>query len=264
MKPVLSTRRLTALLCVFFLLALMTLPLSANAPSAGDLMEGAGDLIGEDAGAMIDSLLHITSIEDVNALLGGYDTFVLIIVAVAALLFGMFGYRLFRLAIFVGGLGAGWVLGSTIYTFIEPLLPEASPEYIPILVDVICAVVIAFIANKLINAGIFLASAAGAFFFLSGFQPFNLLVDQIYAEENDMKYMIARILVALLVGVIALKLTRPVMIITTGTAGGMISGVSAMVAINMTSNALIETVVCILLIILCLVVQFRTTGKRHH
>ncbi len=271
MKPVLSTRGLFAIMCVLLLLAFMAMPLSAEIvlpqnplEGAGDLMEGAGDLIGDDATQIIDSLLHISSIEDVNALLGSYSPAILLIVAIAALFLGMFGYRLFRLAIFVGGLGAGWILGTTLYGFIEPLIPETAPEYLPVIVDIACAVIVAFIANKLVNAGIFLASAAGTFFFLSGFQPFNMLVDMIYAEESDMKYMIARILVALIVGFIALKLTRLVMIITTGTAGGMIAGVTTMVVINQTSNTMIETVVCMLLVVLCLTIQFRTTGKKHH
>ena len=271
MKPVISTRKLTAVLCFLLLLALMTLPLSAESmipgdlmEGAGDLMEGAGDLIGDDASEMIDSLLHIGSIEDVNAMLSGYSPAMLLIVAVAALFFGMFGYRLFRIAIFVGGLGAGWILGTTVYGFIGPMLPETVPEYLPLIIDVVFAVVVAFIANKLINAGIFLASAAGTFFFLSGFEPFNLLVDAIYSDDADIKYMVARILVALIIGIIALKLTRPVMIITTATAGGMIAGIAAMVSFNMTENTMIETVVCLLLIVLCLTVQFRTTGKRRH
>ena len=88
MKPVLSTRGLFAIMCVLLLLAFMAMPLSAEIvlpqnplEGAGDLMEGAGDLIGDDATQIIDSLLHISSIEDVNALLGSCSPAILLIVA---------------------------------------------------------------------------------------------------------------------------------------------------------------------------------------
>ncbi len=261
MKASPTARTLTAVLCLFLLAFFMTLPLAASEAPIPNL--DPEEIVGADTMSFITSLLRVSSLADVNGIVAAYDTGVLILVAIVALLFGMFGYRLFGIAIFTGAACAGFVLGSMLYGFVQPILPENLPSYLPIIVEIVFALTAIAVAFKLVKAGIFLATGAAVFFFLSGFELFNLFVDLIDSESGDVKYLIARLLVALIVGLIALKLTKPVMIITTSAAGGMIAGIAAMVLIGQAENLVIESVICTLLVILCFVVQFRTTRKKH-
>ncbi len=259
MKTSFTSRTLILMLCLILLAAFAVLPVSASAAPAspGTLSDT------ESVADVADSVILAGGIEDVNALLSAYDTTVLLVVAAVALFIGLFGAKLYRFSIFMGGFGAGWILSSTLYNFIAPILPADLPTYAPILFQLVVGILFGVLAGKLIRTGIVLASAAATFFFLNGFELFNMLVDLIYAGEFDAKYLIARILVSLIIGLLALKLTDLIMMIVTAAAGGMIAGVAAMVMLGQAQNILLETIVCILLIVLCLVVQFRTKGRRH-
>ncbi len=257
MKLTRSNRALQFLLCFVLLAALLCLPAVAD-----DLLGEAGDLLGgmpEEFGGISSLIMDIHSIADANILLSTLEPTVLILMAAVALVFALAGYNLFRIAIFAGGFGGGWILSTFVYDWFLSLGvvdPSEIEEYVPFIVYALGSLLLAGLAFKILKVGIFAASAAATYFFLQGFPLLNGLVDMIYAEDNDIKYLIARILIALLVGVLALYLTRPVMIVTTAAAGGMVAGLSIMVLLGQTENEMVELLVALAIVALGLSVQF--------
>lgn len=255
MKLMQPNRALQFFLCFVLLAVLLCLPAAAE----GVIPEIPELDIPPEFTEISDLIMNIHSIADANLLLAGLEPTVLWIMAIVGLVFALAGYNLFRVAIFAGGFGGGWILSTFAYDWVLGLgiLPEEIPEYVPYIVYVIGSLLLAALAFKILKVGIFAASAAATYFFLQGFPLINGLVDMIYPEENDIKYLIARILVALLVGVLALYLTRPVMVVTTAAAGGMVSGLAIMVAIGQTENEMVELLVALAIVALGISVQFR-------
>jgi hypothetical protein len=213
----------------------------------------------------IASILSINSLEDANAFLDHYSIGILLITALIALLMAFWGYRSLHFAVLLGGFFAGWTIGTALYAWIHKagLLTklEPIPSFVPYLLSTLLGVLTAFIAMRIIRAGIFLASTASAYFFLNSFPSLNQTIDQLITEDIDAKYMIVRLIIALLVGALALLFTRVVLIIVTGAAGGMIASIAIMVAIEQTANINLELALGLILAIIGMIVQF-TTGRR--
>ena len=260
---------------LLFLLVLLfcgALSLSA-APAQGlpDLQEQAQDLLTEvedsnpDIMAFAGSVLAVDSIDDANALLSQYSPAVLLIVVACALVFALFGYRLLKLAIAFGGFAAGWLLGDAVYSFLidNGILsdPDALPAYLPLVICLVCGVLAALLARRLILFGIFLAAAAGCYFFLNGLEFFPALVDNLIASDFEGKYLVARLVVAIIAGILALIITRPILIITTAGAGGIIAGLAFTVVIGQASNHTLSMIIGLAVVLLGLSVQFGA-GKR--
>ena len=260
---------------LLFLLVLLfcgALSLSA-APAQGlpDLQEQAEDLLTEveennpDIMAFAGSILAVDSIDDANALLSQYSPAVLLIVVACALVFALFGYRLLKLAIAFGGFAAGWLLGDAVYSFLidNGILsdPDALPAYLPLVICLVCGILAALLARRLIRFGIFLAAAAGCYFFLNGLEFFPALVDNLITSDFEGKYLVARLVLAILAGILALIITRPILIITTAGAGGMIAGLAFTVVIGQASNHTLSMIIGLAVVLLGLSVQFGA-GKR--
>ena len=97
---------------------------------------------------------------------------------------------------------------------------------------------------------------------LAGVGVFNQLVDSIITSEGDLKYILARLVVAVIVGLLANVFTDPILILTTSALGGMTGGISLMVAIGQTGDTTVETVVGLALTVIGIIVQFRMGRKK--
>ncbi len=272
--------------CILFLLCLLTLSLMILPASAaegttgkvlGDAVGGlpsAGDIAKDfeksnpELSAFAGTVFAIDSVDEANVFLSRYNAAVLFAVCGVALVLSLFGCRLIRLAVWVGGFLIGWSLSEYLYAKIVEagiiVNAAAIPSYVPYLIYLICGILLAFCSRKLLRFGIFFSATAGTFFFLNGLEILNPLIDRIIPAEGDAKYWIARILVSLLVGILSLVLTRPILMITTGAAGGMIAAIALMVALGQTANTNLEMVLGLILAFIGITVQFSTQGKRIH
>ena len=259
-------RPLAILFILFSLCAVFTLP--SLALSIEELGDSLGSLEQELPGlsTIAASILSINSLEDANAFLDGYSMGILLITALIAAVMAFCGYRALRFAILLGGFVAGWSLGTALYAWVHTagLLAslEPIPAYVPYIIFAACGFFAAFFAMKIIRFGIFMAAAAGTYFFLNSMPSLDAIIDQLITEDIDKKYMLVRLIVALLVGALALLLTRPVLIITTSAAGGMIAAISLMVAIEQTANINLERAIGVILAVSGMLVPFGTSRRR--
>ena len=248
--------RLMTLICIMLICLSLSLPVLA-----ADGGEGASAL-----NQFASEILAINSLEDANAFLDDYSLGVLLITALIATLMAFCGYRALRFAILLGGFSAGWIAGATIYNWIAVagLLDNLAPipQFVPYLIYAICGCLAAFLAMRVIRIGIFLAAAAATYFFLNSFPIVNEWIDRLISEDIEIKYLIVKLLLAAIVGFLAIAITRPVLIITTGAAGGMIAAVALMVAAGQTANVNLELVIGITLAIIGVIVQFSTGRKK--
>ncbi len=258
-------RPMTGLILICLLCLLFSLPVLAAEGEAQDLLDNmqssASDLLDNQ-----DKIPTFGSLEDANTFMGQYSIGILLIVAVLALVVAVCGYRALHLAILLGGFSAGCILGYSIYGLLEGggLLASFAPipAYVPFLVYVLSGILGAVLAVRIIRAGIFLVSAVSAFFFLSGLPFFNQVVDLLITEDMAAKYLLSRLIVALLVGMLSLIFTRPVLIITTGLGGGMVASICLMVALGQTSNTNFEMVIGLVLACIGIIVQFTPRRRR--
>ena len=265
------------LLCVL-LCACFALSVSATEAPEGDLGGIIGDIAGDTLNGALDdalgdlempesvnTILDIHSIEDANAFLSSLEPTVLFVMAACGIVLALFGFKLLKLALALIGFAAGWTVGSFLYDFVSGsgLIgdPTEVADYIPFVVYAVCGIIFALIAYKLLNFGIFIAAAAGTFLFLSGISMFNDLVDSIVSVEGEVKYVLARLVVALVVGLLAIVFTKLILILTTSAVGGMVGGVSLMVAIGQTENPTVELIIGLIIAVIGMLVQFRT-GRR--
>lgn len=271
-------RFLAVLLVIFVLCPLLILPGTAQDASLSDQVGGAADNlqdqandalgnIGDDFSDIADSVFSGNGIETANELFSGFAPGLLLIVAVLALLLSLFGYRLLKIAISILGFTAGWMLGMSGYAWIlgADLFPVLTtlPTYVPYVVYTVCGLLCSILVHKLFKTGIFIAATAGAFLFLSAVSNLlDPLVDLIYPGELSVKYLIARILLALLVGLLSRALARPVLITTTAAAGGMVAGIVIMVILGQTANPNLEMVVGLALALVGISVQ--TNAEKKH
>lgn len=258
------TRLLAFFVITCLLCSLFALPTAAADATVEDVL---GEIENEVPGItdFAVSLLAINSLDAANAFLDNYSIGILLITALVALVMAFFGYRALRFAILLGSFAAGWILGSALYSWVlgagllDALMPI--PSFVPFLVYTICGFLASFLAMRIIRVGIFLAATAATYFFLGGLPVLNTMIDKLITEELEYKYVIVRLIIALIVGALSLALTRPVLIITTGAAGGMVASISLMVAIEQTSNINLEMAVGIILAAIGIIVQF-STGRR--
>ncbi|MBQ8350899.1 MAG: hypothetical protein IJY20_02495 [Clostridia bacterium] len=212
------------------------------------------------------SILSINSLEDANLFFSQYSVGLLLITALIAALVAFYGYRALHFSILLGGFLGGWSISSAIYAWIAGLglltSLEPIPVYVPYIIFAVFGGIAAFIAMRIIRFGIFLATTAATYFFLNSLPSLNTMIDQLITEDLDAKYMLARFVVALVVGSLALIMTRPVIIITTGLAGGMITAIALMVAVEQTANVNLELVIGLIIATIGIIVQFTTRRRR--
>ena len=253
-------------LLVLFILSVLLCAFLSVPGYAEDVANTPQDGESGTIGSYVASILAIHSIEDAVAFVTTFPQTVMIVLVIFGLVLAFFGYRLFKLAVSLLGFAAGWTLGSIGYDFAlsQELIPnpESLPEFTPLIACAVCAVILAFIASRLLTFGIFLASAAGTYFFLTGVSAFNSLVDSIVAEEGELKYILGRLLAALLVGLLSLIFTKLIMILATSAVGGAITGVTGATLLGMTDNTTVITGISLVIIVIGVIVQFRTGRRR--
>lgn len=266
-----KTRALPRILCICLVALLLGLAIAL--PAAAELSDLAGlpdmpdlpsDEDVEGAWNTVRSIFAIRGLEDLAAIFEGKTMAFLLILSGVSLALALWGYRLSRALFIGGGFAGGWMLGSALY---DPLVSTGVfgtdlPEYTRYITYVVFGVIVALLVLRILKTGIFLAAAVSTYFFLCSFPLFELLVDAVFAEEFDYKYLIARLLVAAVVGGLALALTKPVMIVMTAAAGGMLAATALAVAIGFGTNVPLVTVLGVVLIVLGLISQFRQGKKR--
>ena len=234
--------------------------------TANDILDGVGEALPL-AAEIAEAFLAGKGVEASNLLLGQLGTVMQLIVAAVGIVLCFYGYRFLRFAIVAGGFSAGWILSMGIYGWllskdVFPALATA-PSYMPYLIYAACGLLGVFLAFRLVKTGMFLAAAAGTFLFLSSIGDLlNPLIDLIYPDELAIKYLIAQILLALLVGLLSRALLRPILIFTTSAAGGMTAAIALMVLIGQTANPMLEMIVGMVAMLAGLTVQILGEGKR--
>ena len=291
MRTCISRRVFAALLILFVLSTLLLLPCGAtelpdgvkdafgdalnNAANdaadnlkdtANDIVDGVGEALPL-AAEIAEAFLAGRGVEASNLLLDRFGAVVQLIVALAGVALCFYGYRLVRFAITVGGFVAGWILSMGIYGWLlsKNVFPELAsiPPYVPYIIYAVCGLLCVFLAFRLAKTGVFIATTAGTFLFLSGIGDLlNPLVDLIYPDELAIKYLIAQILLALLAGLLSRALVRPILIFTTAAAGGMAAAIAVMVLIGQTANPALEMGIGIIVMLAGLIVQIISEKKR--
>ena len=246
------------LTCLFALISAAALPVSA---------EGLPVLIPEKVLSVWDAVRSIFSVRglaDVNAMFANETVPFLLLFFVGALLFALWGYHLSRALFIGGGFVGGWMLGSAIYDPIvgTGIFGTALPSYVRYIVYVVLGIVVTCLVLKILRTGIFLAGAISTYFFLSGFSLFEMLVDSVWAGEFEYKYLICRLLVAAAMGALALAIEKPVVILMTAAAGGMLSAVALSVMLGFGTNLVAETILGIVFSVVGAISQFRVGNKR--
>lgn len=141
------------------------------------------------------------------------------IIAILAIIVGLFvcfaGYRYFRHALFVCGFVGGGVLIATIveHTFDDKSWMTTA-SWIGF---VIGGLLIGSIVAALYELGIFAAGAAGGVFLASALN--TSIGYKIYPSNPDVVLIVLMVILGILAGVLALKLEKPVLIVTTSLFG---------------------------------------------
>lgn len=145
-----------------------------------------------------------------------------------------FGYRLMKLWIAVAGFVIGAVIGFVIGEYF------VLGTVIATIIAIILGVVVAYLAFRIYKAGIFILSVFLSFSFL-----YALCTSYWDLGERNWIFIIAAILVGLVVGFLAIRSTRLVIILTTGISGahGFVNGITALLKINTWYITIIATVV---------------------
>lgn len=273
-----TAARFLSLLLVLLTLGMFVVPVMADGePDIGSV---ASQLIPDmklddgDFAKIATSILAISSAEDANALLIPYKTEVpmlLFIVAVVALVLSLFGCKLLHLSLLVAGAALGWTGGVLLYNWlvsVAVLDPATMAAFVPYLFYAGGALIAMLISGKVLKLGIFLLSAMGAYVFVGGFTPFSMLVDDLVGTDFGGRYVVARILVALLAGLLAIWLEKIMLILMTSLGGGMVASFTFLVAImpsdgsvaGVSPNA--EIIIGLVIGLLGLLVQFKTNYGR--
>ena len=134
--------------------------------------------------------------------------------------------------------------------------------YVPYIVYAVFGLAGSILAHKLVRTGLFISAAAGTFLFLGGISDlWEPLVDKIFTADTSLKYLIFTILVSLIVGTLTKWAAKPILIVTTAAAGGMIAAFAIMVCIGQTENTILEMVLGLLLAIFGSLAQFGVFKK---
>lgn len=180
-----------------------------------------------------------------------------IIIGLALIVFAFFSYKIYRTAlILIGALGGG-ILG---YQYLAPIFMNtmAEPaEWVPLVVALVCGIIGIVLILAIQKLAIFIS---GAFL---GFLLGNYISVIISASNPDFaagagKWIVV-IICAILVGILAGKMFRPVFIIATGLVGGLGGALSVFGA--MLGNATICMLIGMVVALAAIIFQFKTTTK---
>ena len=161
-----------------------------------------------------------------------------IITIVIALATCFFGYKLNKTLIAIFGLIIGFKLGIT---YLPSMLSDQTLIYI---ISAIIAIAVGIISYKLYLVGVFLLCALAAF----------ILCENLNLQENIQ--LIISIIAGLIAGILGVKFTRPLMIISTALAGSAAFIENILLLFNI-KNDIISIILFIFVAILGMCYQFK-------
>lgn len=161
-----------------------------------------------------------------------------IITIVIALATCFFGYKLNKTLIAIFGLIIGFKLGIT---YLPSMLSDQTLIYI---ISAIIAVAVGIISYKLYLVGVFLLCALATF----------ILCENLNLQEN-IQFIIS-IIAGLIAGILGVKFTRPLMIISTALAGSAAFIENILLLFNI-KNDIISIILFIFVAILGMCYQFK-------
>lgn len=171
-----------------------------------------------------------------------------VITLILALIGCFFGYKLSRLFMSITGFIAGAILGQMVASQFLHVEGFAS-----VLCIILCGAIIAALAFWIYRIGIFILCFTLAFSAAGTLFPF----------EGDIQFFV-NIIAGLIVGVLAVKYMRPVIILTSAivcgsSAAGLLPGVTEYMGITTLSSMNSSATLTLALCILGIAVQFLTT-----
>ena len=181
-----------------------------------------------------------------------------IVIGLVLLVFAFFSYKIYRTAlILIGALGGG-ILG---FNFVSPIIMNAMSEpeeWIPLVVALVCGIVGIALILALQKLAIFIA---GGFlgFLLGNYISVIIAATNPEFGEGAGKWVVV-IICAILVGILAGKMFRPVFIIATSLVGGLGGSMSILGGFGV--GVMISLIVGIIFALVGMVFQFKTTTKR--
>lgn len=227
-----AKKLLTVFLLVLAVSVLLTVTVSAAEPEGGITLSSGEDII-----ALLTDTLGMTS------------EIVVLLVTAIGFLEAFFGYTLFRLEIFLGGLAGGAFLGKFLAEGpLASFLPEGAVSCIPML---ICGVIGAILAFKLFKLVVFLG------FGFAGFTAVKSLAAS-FALPAPIDMVVAAV-VGIILGVLAIKFLRPFVILVTSLAGGILisSAISSLISIKY-----IDLILLVLIFLLGLLTQRKRIKRK--
>ena len=173
-----------------------------------------------------------------------------VIALILALIGCFFGYKLSRLFMGISGFIAGAIIGQIVASQILHVEGFAS-----VLCIILCGAFIASLAFWIYRIGIFILCFALAFSAAGTLFPF----------EGDVQFF-ANVITGLIVGVLAVKYMRPVIILTSAivcgtSAAGLLPGVTEYMGITTLSSLNSSAALTLALCVLGIAVQFLTTKE---
>lgn len=161
-----------------------------------------------------------------------------IITIVISLVTCFFGYKLNKIIIAIFGLIIGFNLGIT---YLPNLLTDQTIIYI---ISAIIAIAVGMISYNLYLVGVFLLCALATF----------TLCDNLNLSENVQ--MIVSIVIGLIAGILGVKFTRPIMIISTSLAGASTFTENALTLFKI-QNDILALIIFIIITIFGMLYQFK-------
>lgn len=183
--------------------------------------------------------------------LSGIATALVVILIIFNLLQCFFGYKLLKLSVAI----IGFIIGVSIgYALMAGTAAAQNRGWLPVLVGIIIGIILGILSFRIYLAGVFVLTAC-----VTGSAIFGVLAVR---GVNEVICWIAAVAAGILIGILAVKFTRPLTIIVTAIFGA----VNAVNYLNQISTVLsrhqITTYAAIgVLAILGIIVQFLTTKK---
>ena len=212
---------------------------------------------------MDEALSSMNGLSGMLAELGGGSVPIVIAIAAGLIVFALFSYKIYNIALFLIGAAAG---GVPSFMYLAPLLQDAFEIYedwFPIVVALVGALLGVAIIKALQKLAIFIAGAALGYF-LGGF------INNAVAASGENEFLatmpgsiIIPIVAAVIVGILAGKMFRPVFIIGTALVSSL-AAVSLIFGVYFGGLTVIGLIIGIVLGAGASIFQFKTTSKNHH
>ncbi len=178
--------------------------------------------------------------------LGTSVTPLILALALIGILLAFFGYPLLRMTVFLGGFGTGIAVASLLLSN-ERVASALTSPWMPLVVMLILGAVFAWLFCKLFALALFFTGFGATI--LVGMGPIRAML------PNPLVGILAVIAVALVLGLLATRFVRPIIVLTTAAAGGSLFSLALSGLIPV---PYIKLVLFAVLFFLGLAVQLRT------